>query len=60
MTEDPKTKGQHVIVQNFYTGNPDDTPWNRDLLWKTFVVQESNCYLKRPDTASGSIGLKEP
>ena len=58
VTEDPKTKRPTRDSTKFYTGNPDDTPWNRDLLWKTFVVQESNCHLKRPDTASGSIGLR--
>ena len=58
VTEDPKTKRPTRDSTKFYTGNPDDTPWNRDLLWKTFVVQEGNCHLKRPDTASGSIGLR--
>ena len=58
VTEDPKTKRPTRDSTKFYTGNPDDTPWNRDLLWKTFVVQESNCHVKRPDTASGSIGLR--
>jgi hypothetical protein len=58
VTEDPKTKRPTRDSTKFYTGNPDDTPWNRDLLWKTFVVQEGNCHLKRPNTASGSIGLR--
>ena len=42
----------------FYTGNKNDSPWNRDLLWKVFVVTESNAHAQRPDTSAGKIGLR--
>jgi hypothetical protein len=42
----------------FYTGNKNDSAWNRDLLWKVFVVSEANVHSRRPDTSAGKIGLR--
>lgn len=42
----------------FYTGNKDDTPWNRDLLWKVFVDTEAEVQKKPTDKREGCIGIR--
>jgi hypothetical protein len=42
----------------FYTGNKDDTPWNRDLLWKVFVDTEAEVQKKPADKREGCIGIR--
>lgn len=42
----------------FYTGNKDDTPWNRDLLWKVFVDTEAEVQKRPEDKRTGPIGLR--
>ena len=42
----------------FYTGNKDDTPWNRDLLWKVFVDTEAEVQKRPSDKREGCIGIR--
>ena len=42
----------------FYTGNKDDTPWNRDLLWKVFVDTEAEVQKRPTDKREGCIGIR--
>ena len=42
----------------FYTGNKDDTPWNRDLLWKVFVDTEAEVQKRPLDKREGCIGIR--
>jgi hypothetical protein len=42
----------------FYTGNKDDTPWNRDLLWKVFVDTEAEVQKRPSAKREGCIGIR--
>eukprot|EP00949_MAST-11_sp_MAST-11-sp1_P000897 g897.t1 len=42
----------------FYTGNLADTPWNRDLLWKSHVTLEAQALELESSRREGCVGLR--